>query len=530
MTIQGKKIWKDDNDRDKIRPEKITVRLLADGKEIKSVETSKAGGWKYQFDKLPKYKENKEEENGDDNSGDSGNTGGENAGSGTDSGTGESSNTGEDTKTEIKYEIAEVEVEGYETKVDGYNLINKHESESVTVEGKKVWKYDEDKEGKRPDSITIRLKANGEEVKSTEVSEDDDWAWKFENLPKSSKGKDIIYTISEDTVKDYTTEITKEEPDTEGTDDGDESTEDEKDSVISFTVTNNYNPGKTQVSVSKVWKDEDNQDGIRPEPVEIILLADGDEIRYDEDDEPVSLTLSEDNDWTGIFDNLQTKKDDKEITYTVKEKESDAITGEDGDETYEYDIAGDAAEGFTVTNTHTPQTVTIEGEKVWEDEEDQDGKRPQRIMIRLKDGDKEISHEVVTDDEDWNWKFEDLPKNKDGEEIEYTIEEDEVEDYTSKIEKDDEGKYTVTNTHEPETVRISGTKVWDDADDQDGKRPESITIHVMANGKEVEDASFEAKKPESDEAENTWTWESGELPKYEKGKEILAKDDYGVEF
>ena len=129
------------------------------------------------------------------------------------------------------------------------------------------------KEGKRPDSITIRLKANGEEVKSTEVSEDDDWAWKFENLPKSSKGKDIIYTISEDTVKDYTTEITKEEPDTEGTDDGDESTEDEKDSVISFTVTNNYDPGKTQVSVSKVWKDEDNQDGIRPESVVIILLA-----------------------------------------------------------------------------------------------------------------------------------------------------------------------------------------------------------------------------------------------------------------
>ena len=519
VTIQGKKIWKDDNDRDKLRPEKITVRLLADGEEIRSVETSKAGGWKYQFDKLPKYKENKEEENGDDNSGDSGNTGGENAGSGTDSGTGESSNTGEDTKTEIKYEIAEVEVKGYETKVDGYNLINKHESESVTVEGKKVWNDYEDQEGKRPDSITIRLKANGEEVKSTEVSEDDDWAWKFENLPKSSKGKDIIYTISEDTVKDYTTEITKEEPDTEGTDDGDENTEDEKDSVISFTVTNTYNPGKTQVSVSKVWKDEDNQDGIRPESVEIILLADGKEIRYDED-EPVSLTLSEDNDWIGIFDKLPTTKDDKQIEYSVKEKEKDAITGEDGDETYGYEIAGDAAKGYTVTNTHTPQTVTIEGEKVWEDEEDQDGKRPQRIMIRLKDGDKEINHEVVTEDEDWSWKFEDLPKNKDGEEIEYTIEEDEVEDYTSKIEKDDEGKYTVTNTHEPETVKISGTKVWDDADDQDGKRPESITIHVMANGKEVEGASFEAKKPESDEAANTWTWESGELPKYEKGKEI----------
>ena len=65
IDIQGKKIWKDDNDKDKLRPDKIIVRLLADGKEIKSVETSKAGGWKYEFDKLPKYKENNGEEDGE---------------------------------------------------------------------------------------------------------------------------------------------------------------------------------------------------------------------------------------------------------------------------------------------------------------------------------------------------------------------------------------------------------------------------------------------------------------------------------
>ena len=31
---------------------------------------------------------------------------------------------------------------------------------------------------------------------------------------------------------------------------------------------------------------------------------------------------------------------------------------------------------------------------------------------------------------------------------------------------------TVTNKYTPETTSISGEKVWDDKDNQDGKRPE----------------------------------------------------------
>ena len=514
IDIQGKKIWKDDNDKDKLRPDKIIVRLLADGKEIKSVETSKAGGWKYEFDKLPKYKENNGEEDGDDNSGDSGNTGGDENTGGEGSGNGDSG----DSKTEIKYEIAEVEVEGYETTVDGYNLINTHKSETITVEGVKVWDDNNNEDMTRPESITIRLKANGEEVKSTEVTEDDDWAWKFEDLPKTSKGKDITYTITEDAVKDYTTEITQEEPEEESTggdgnaSDGDENTGSEEPAVISFKVTNTHNPGKTQVSVSKVWNDDDNRDGIRPESVEVKLLADGEE-------KPNTLTLSEKNNWTGVFENLAVMKDEKEIVYTVEEVKTEEISGEDSDGTYAIEVEGDAGKGFTVKNTHTPQTITIEGEKVWDDDDDRDGIRPQRVMIRLKDGDKELEHAVVTDDDDWTWKFEDLHKYAQGKEIEYTVEEDEVESYEAEIKQGDDGKYTVTNKHKPETIRIRGEKIWDDADDQDGKRPDSITIKVKANGKEVEDAAFEVKKSDF-EGENTWTWESGDLPKFEKGEEI----------
>lgn len=39
-------------------------------------------------------------------------------------------------------------------------------------------------------------------------------------------------------------------------------------------------------------------------------------------------------------------------------------------------------------------------------------------------------------------------------------------------------------SNQPETIDISGAKTWDDANDQDGLRPDSITIHLMANGVE----------------------------------------------
>ncbi|HDT8141692.1 TPA: Cna B-type domain-containing protein, partial [Enterococcus faecalis] len=35
-------------------------------------------------------------------------------------------------------------------------------------------------------------------------------------------------------------------------------------------------------------------------------------------------------------------------------------------------------------------------------------------------------------------------------------------------------------------VEISGQKTWNDNEDQDGKRPKSITVNLLANGKQVQ--------------------------------------------
>ena len=53
---------------------------------------------------------------------------------------------------------------------------------------------------------------------------------------------------------------------------------------------NTYTPAKTEVSVKKVWKDENNQDGKRPSSVTVKLLADG-------QDTGKTLELTEANGW-----------------------------------------------------------------------------------------------------------------------------------------------------------------------------------------------------------------------------------------
>ena len=50
--------------------------------------------------------------------------------------------------------------------------------------------------------------ADGEQVDSKEVTANEDWTYAFTNLPKFKDGKEIVYTVTENQVPDYNTEIT----------------------------------------------------------------------------------------------------------------------------------------------------------------------------------------------------------------------------------------------------------------------------------------------------------------------------------
>lgn len=174
MTISVAKHWVDEDNRDNKRPESVTIQLLANGKDTgRSLVLNAENGWSGHFDDLLKT------ENG----------------------------------REIQYTVREVgTTKGYEAAItgnqsQGFTVTNTYETEKIKIEGKKTWEDGDNVDGKRPESITIRLLANGVEKDSRKVTEKEGWKWTFSDLPKFEKGKEITYTIAEDPVENYTSEV-----------------------------------------------------------------------------------------------------------------------------------------------------------------------------------------------------------------------------------------------------------------------------------------------------------------------------------
>ena len=85
VSISGKKTWNDENNKYKLRPDTITINLLANGTIKQSKEVKATDNWQYTFANLPKYDSN---------------------------------------NREITYTITENELTDYTTQVNGYNVAN----------------------------------------------------------------------------------------------------------------------------------------------------------------------------------------------------------------------------------------------------------------------------------------------------------------------------------------------------------------------------------------------------------------------
>ena len=192
--------------------------------------------------------------------------------------------------------------------------------------------------------------------------------------------------------------------------------------VGDIQISNTYTQ-LVDLAVQKVWNDADDQDGMRPKEITIRLLANGEEVAGK------TLTLNADNGWSGSFSGLPKYENGQEIVYTIAE---DAVPG--------YTATVD---GFTITNTHTPETTAVSVEKVWDDADDQDGMRPKEITIRLLANGEEVAGKTLTLNaaNDWAGSFTGLPKYENGQEIVYTIAEDAVPGYTATVDG-----FTITNT------------------------------------------------------------------------------------
>ena len=156
--------------------------------------------------------------------------------------------------------------------------------ETVNVPVTKTWNDGNDADGIRPSKVTVRLYADGEPAGSGVLSESNGWSYNFTDLPRFNGEAEIKYTITEDPVKGYTSEI--------------------KD----YQIVNTHVFEVTEVSVQKVWDDNENKLGLRPKSI-CVTLSNG-----------TAVVLNKANNWSATVGNLPAKANGKPIEYTWKEQ------------------------------------------------------------------------------------------------------------------------------------------------------------------------------------------------------------------
>ena len=169
VSVEGTKTWDDADNQDGKRPAQITVNLLKNGQKVDSKTVTEADGWKWTFDNLNKYEND----------------------------------------AEITYTVEEETVEGYTATVNGYNITNSYTPGKTSVHVTKKWDDADDKEGKRPASVTITLYADGEKTDKTLVlNKENNWTGNFTELDEYKAGEKIEYSIKEEPVGNgYVSEI-----------------------------------------------------------------------------------------------------------------------------------------------------------------------------------------------------------------------------------------------------------------------------------------------------------------------------------
>ena len=257
-----------------------------------------------------------------------------------------------------------------------------------------------------------------------------------------------------------------------------------------------------EVSVEKVWDDNNNQDGKRPTSIRVQLyengVAKGDSVTLNEN----KLTHT----WTGLLAGK---------TYTVKELDANGNIIEsngkyNNDYSTSYRVTGNTT---TITNKHIPEVISKKVVKVWDDQNNQDGVRPNKVIVTLYKTINNVKEKVETvelSEPSWSYEWNNLTKYQDGKEIKYTVEEVIPDGYTAKYSDD---TFTITNKYTPGTVSKTVIKEWIDNNNQDGIRPDEVTVQLYANGV-AKGNSVKLNKS------NSWTYTWAGLPEKENGKTI----------
>lgn len=428
--------WDDDSNRDAIRPATVTVQLRANGSVVDSYELSGTGAaWSREFKGLPRY------------------SGGR----------------------EIVYTTSLASaVSGYALTYNqsALTITAKHAPATVSRVASISWDDDSDRDGLRPASVAIQLLANGA-PSGAPVALDaaGGWIHGFSGLPRYDAGIEIVYSLGSPSVKGYTPALN------------------------GFAVTLTHAIERTQKTVTMVWDDKSDRDELRPEKVQVQLMANGSVVG--------TADLTGENDtWSHTWSDLPVNAGGTSIDYRIAE--IGAIM--------EYQTTV-AASTLTITNRHVPgrthRTVAID----WNDDANRDGIRPNAVKVTLL-ADGEALETVDVSGPAWTHTFSDLYLKNEGAPIVYKMS---LGAPASESEyKMAADGFLVTGAYVPAQRSVTGSVAWDDDANRDGKRPTSVTLRLLADGQPVgDDRAVEGPD---------WSYSWDSLPQKAAGVDI----DYSV--
>ena len=533
ISVSGKKTWSNENGyNDVTRPDTITVNLLADGKQVKSQEVSadKNGDWTYTFSDLDKY----------------------------DLSDGHAYN----------YTVTENTVENYTTTVDEYNITNRLNDEVLTPnittekkseitscdkgittgttvhEGDKItYTITSTNNGKVPTTVAISdtidnhltidsVTATVDNDSVSGISADGNKVSGSYELANGKTIKVVIVTTVKDLGKDesgndiLTATISKNTANVKGTTNGNNTPDEENptDDTEYTVVKPHITTAKTSKQIGKDGKDlKENEKLHELDFIEYSLTATND--GSEEGTATIKDTVPA---GTKLEGKITLTGDSKEYTESELNKgiEVKLAAGETKAITFRVKIQPFTSATKTIRNADAKQDgkevpptedvvekeyTTISGTKTWVDGgKTHDNSKEVKLTLSRQSAKAGSESEVVENPTlTWNgdkYTFSGLDNyDSEGYEYTYSVKENEVAGYTTKQDGNN-----FTNTIKQGKVSVSGKKTWSNENGyNDVTRPDTITVNLLADGKQVKSQEVSADK------NGDWTYTFSDLDKYD---------------
>ncbi len=375
-------------------------------------------------------------------------------------------------------------------------VVNSRAIDTVDITAVLRWDDQDNYYKRRPDSAMIQLLADGKPVgDAVTVVPDDDGNWSYVRvgMPVYQNGKAIVYSVSPvSDPDDYTSSVG---------DDG-------------LSIVYRFNAEMITVNPKIRWNDDDDRDRERPEELTLRLLADGSLTEY-------KHTTNAGENWTHEF-SVPRYLNEAEIEYAFDIVET--VSGY----TYRYD----PDDKWTVTYTRQPAQKDFSVFVQWNDSDNADTGRPEQLFVQLYANGEPVGAPVtLTEDGGWKYIWEDVFAKENGVEIEYSARPvDNLEpDYTGEF-NDNAEKTTITFSHEREITEIPFVIIWDDENNYDGKRPDSIELRLTSGGEEIETMNIDTTNSyHEDSFSGVHKYRDGKIASYEI-EAVTDLREYTTEF